>query len=170
MAKQSSVNLDITNNVDGFDVSGGTTKRKLTSTGGDVTLVSGGANTYRYPVVGSCTLANASLTITDQTANRSIDETYVNPSDTQSILVMANLLFDTTGGGRSISVQAKGDTNSPPTTPLSGEVGVTDTTNDVIYALQICFVVPAGSTQRYRLERVLTAGVATLQSWFEYTF
>lgn len=40
MAKQNSVNLDITNNSDGFDISGGTTSRKLTISGGDISITS----------------------------------------------------------------------------------------------------------------------------------
>lgn len=56
MAKQSSVNLDITNNADGFDISGGTTARKLTATGADITLTGSGSNTYTFPDA-SCTLA-----------------------------------------------------------------------------------------------------------------
>ena len=49
MAKNSAVNLDITNNADGYDISGGTTKRKLTVTGADVTLTGSGSNTYTFP-------------------------------------------------------------------------------------------------------------------------
>jgi hypothetical protein len=48
MPKQTSVNLDITNNPDGFDISGGTTARKLAVTGGNVTFVGGNA-TYTLP-------------------------------------------------------------------------------------------------------------------------
>ena len=49
MSKNSSVNLDITNNADGFDISGGTTARKATLTGADITLTGSGSNTYTYP-------------------------------------------------------------------------------------------------------------------------
>lgn len=42
MAKNSAVNLDITNNADGFDVTGGTTPRKLTLSAGDVAMEGGG--------------------------------------------------------------------------------------------------------------------------------
>jgi len=51
MAKQNSVNLDITNNSDGFDVSGGTTSRKLTVTGADLTLTGSGTATVKFPTV-----------------------------------------------------------------------------------------------------------------------
>lgn len=49
MAKRNSVNLDITNNADGFDISGGTTPRKLTVTGGDVTVTGSGSATITFP-------------------------------------------------------------------------------------------------------------------------
>lgn len=39
MAKNSAVNLDITNNSDGFDIGGGTTKRTFTISGGNISLV-----------------------------------------------------------------------------------------------------------------------------------
>jgi hypothetical protein len=56
MGKQTSVNLDITNNPDGFDISGGTTARKLAVTGGNVTFVGGNA-TYTLPSDESGTVA-----------------------------------------------------------------------------------------------------------------
>lgn len=49
MATNNSVNLKVTNNADGFDVAGGTTARKLTTTGADVTLTGSGTNVYKFP-------------------------------------------------------------------------------------------------------------------------
>jgi len=49
MAKQSSVNLDITNNADGFDISGGTTARKLTISGADVAIAATGSAVITFP-------------------------------------------------------------------------------------------------------------------------
>jgi hypothetical protein len=49
MATNNSSNNQFTNDSDGFDISGGTTKRKLTVTAGDVTLSGGGSNTYTLP-------------------------------------------------------------------------------------------------------------------------
>ena len=49
MATQNSNNLIVTNNADGYDVSGGTTARKLTLTGADITLTGSGANVYTFP-------------------------------------------------------------------------------------------------------------------------
>jgi hypothetical protein len=61
MAKQSSVNLDITNNADGFDISGGTTVRKLGITGGDVTIAGSGSATVTFPTT-STTIAGLGIT------------------------------------------------------------------------------------------------------------
>ena len=60
MAKQSSVNLDITNNPDGFDISGGTTLRKLSVTGGDVTIAGSGGATVTFPTT-STTIAGLGI-------------------------------------------------------------------------------------------------------------
>lgn len=49
MAKQSSVNLDITSNADGYDIAGGTTPRKLTISGGDIAMVGGGSAVLTFP-------------------------------------------------------------------------------------------------------------------------
>lgn len=49
MVKQTSVNLDITPNSDGYDISGGTTKRKITTSGADITFVGAGAATMTMP-------------------------------------------------------------------------------------------------------------------------
>lgn len=51
--KRNSGNQDYTNNADGFDVTGGTTRRKLTVTGADMTLTGGGSNTYTFPAATS---------------------------------------------------------------------------------------------------------------------
>lgn len=76
MAKNNSSNQDYTNNSDGWDLSGGTTKRKLTVTGGDISLTGSGSNTYTFPastdtLVGrtsSDTLTNKILTQSSWTA------------------------------------------------------------------------------------------------------
>lgn len=60
MPKQSAVNLDITNNPDGFDISGGTISRKLTVTGGDVAISGTGSATITFPTT-STTLAGLSI-------------------------------------------------------------------------------------------------------------
>ena len=49
MVRQNSNNQDYTNNADGFALGGGATKRKLTLTGGDVTLTGSGSSTHTFP-------------------------------------------------------------------------------------------------------------------------
>jgi hypothetical protein len=70
MAKNSSVNLDITNNADGFDLSGGTTARKATFTGADITLTGSGSNTMTFP---SSAQTLVGRTSTDTMTNKTID-------------------------------------------------------------------------------------------------
>lgn len=53
MAKRNSGNQDFTWNADGWDMSGGTTPRILTVTGGNVTLTGGGTTTYTFPQTAS---------------------------------------------------------------------------------------------------------------------
>ena len=170
MAKQSSINLDITNNADGFDATGGTTKRKVTFTGANQTLTGSGANTYTFPAVGTCTLANAAATITDATSTRALNTTYTNPNAAQSILVMATVRCAITLAAGTAYVQAKADTSTPPTTVASGKVGIEAGLLNEDNTYQISFVVPAGSTQKYRIDSTAVNGTVTLGSWFEFVF
>lgn len=50
---QNSSNLKVTNNADGFDVAGGTTARKFTATGADITLTGAGTNVHTFPATTS---------------------------------------------------------------------------------------------------------------------
>ena len=60
MAKQNSVNLDITNNADGFTMAGGTTPRSLGVSGGDILLVGSGTATLTFPTT-STTVAGLGI-------------------------------------------------------------------------------------------------------------
>lgn len=70
MPTNSSVNLKITNNADGFDIAGGTIARKVTVSGADIGIVGSGTNVYTFPVSTS-TLASLALTeaFTNKTYN-----------------------------------------------------------------------------------------------------
>lgn len=69
MATNNSVNLQVTRNADGFDISGGTTARKMTVTSGDITLTGGGGYTYTFPPV---TDTLVSLTSTAALTNKTL--------------------------------------------------------------------------------------------------
>lgn len=53
MAKRNSSNQDYTNNADGWDLTGGTTGRKLTVTGADITLTGSGTAVHTFPATTS---------------------------------------------------------------------------------------------------------------------
>jgi len=75
MPTQNSNNTKITNNADGFDQAGGTTPRKLTVTGADITLTGSGTAVHTFPTTTS-TLArtDAAQNFTGvQTFNSSIE-------------------------------------------------------------------------------------------------
>lgn len=76
MAKNSAVNLDITNNSDGWDASGGTTKRKLTTTGADVILTGSGTNVYTFPAATDTLVGRVSTdTLTNKRITRRLTTT-----------------------------------------------------------------------------------------------
>jgi hypothetical protein len=84
MATQNSNNNQFTNNADGFDLSGGTTKRRVTITGADVTLTGSGANTYKMPAATDTLVGRASTdTLTNKTitstSNSVSTQTFTNP-------------------------------------------------------------------------------------------
>ncbi len=70
MAKNNSSNQDYTNNADGWDLTGGVTKRKLTVTGADITVTGSGSNTYTFPSASDTLVGRDS---TDTLTNKTID-------------------------------------------------------------------------------------------------
>ena len=75
MAKNNSSNQDYTNNADGWDLSGGTTRRKLTLTGADVTVTGSGTNVYTMPSATDTLVGRAS---TDTLTNKTLTSPVVN--------------------------------------------------------------------------------------------
>lgn len=63
MPTKNSVNLEITKNADGFSIGGGTTKRTVTVTGGNVTMTGSGSAVITFPT-STATLATLALTET----------------------------------------------------------------------------------------------------------
>jgi cytoskeletal protein CcmA (bactofilin family) len=107
MAKQSSVNLDITNNADGFDISGGTTSRKLTVTGGDVTLSGTGNATITFPTT-STTLAGLDIAQTF-TATQSFAAGFTSSGATFSGNIVANNIVNSVNSATgAVSVTGSG--------------------------------------------------------------
>lgn len=110
MAKNSAVNLDITNNADGFDISGGTTKRKVTVTGADLTFTGSGANQYIFPSA-SDTLVGlvATQTLTNKTLDAVImrSNPFVNEFSTGTIGAILSLRK---ARGTGTTTVANGDT------------------------------------------------------------
>lgn len=130
MAKQSSVNLDITNNSDGFSISGGVTGRTFGISGGDVTLVGSGTATLTFPTTSTTiaglgidqtftalnqfnsgisatsgtTFSAATVYITNSTAN--IDPLFVQHSSTGALKV------STTGQARSGAIKLGNSTTA----------------------------------------------------------
>jgi len=89
MAKNSSVNLDITNNADGYDITGGTTPRKITVTGADMTFTGAGTETYTFPASTDTLVGRAS---TDTLTNKTFDA-----NGTGNSLSNVDLSADVTG-------------------------------------------------------------------------
>ena len=107
MAKQSSVNLDITNNPDGFDISGGTTSRKLTVTGADITLEGSGSATITFPTT-STTLAGLGIAQTF-TATQGFAAGFTASGATFSGNISApNIVNSVNGGTGAVSVTGSG--------------------------------------------------------------
>ena len=83
MAKQSSVNLDITNNSNGFDISGGTTPRTLGISGGNVTIVGSGSATLTFPTTSDTLVGRATTdTLTNKTLTSPVISTITNNGGT----------------------------------------------------------------------------------------
>ncbi len=68
MAKRNSSNQDYTNNADGWDLTGGTTPRKLTVSGGDVSIAGSGSAVITFP---ASTATLATLALTETLSNKS---------------------------------------------------------------------------------------------------
>lgn len=88
MATQNSNNQDYQNNADGWQLAGGTTKRKLTVTGADVTLTGSGSNTYDFPAASDTLVGRDSTdTLTNKTLvspmiNTGVSGTAIDTDDT----------------------------------------------------------------------------------------
>lgn len=168
MAKQSGLNLDVTLRTDGYEIKGGTTtKRNIIHTGADITFTGSGSNTYTFPAA-TCTLANASKTNSNVTGSRAVNTTYTNASSTNSMLVLATFRCAITLGAGTAYVQAKSDSSSPPTTVVSGIVGIQGGLINEDNSFQVVFVVEP--SKNYRIDTTASNGTVTLGAWIEVSF
>ena len=169
MAEQNSANIAFLENADGFDLAGGDTERTLSVLGGDVTLEgTGGGLTYEFPDA-SAKLANAAFTSQDVVGSRALNTTYINPHSDKSLLVSVTVRCAITLAAGTAYVQAKADTSGPPTTNVSGIIGIESGLLNEDNTFQLIFAVPAGTNQNYRVDSTASNGTVTLGSWFEMT-
>lgn len=117
MATNNSSNQKYSNNADGFDIAGGTTPRKLTITGGDISATGTGSNVYTFP------------TSTDTLVGRASTDTLTNKRN-QPRIVSATSYTTDTGTSLDFStcdffiVTAQAGAlkfNNPSGTPVHGE-------------------------------------------------
>lgn len=101
MAKQNSVNLDITNNADGFSIAGGSTSRTLGVSGADITLVGSGSATITFPTT-STTLAGLGITQTFTTL-QTFDSGISAPNVVNSLIAGSAIIISGTTGNKTIT-------------------------------------------------------------------
>lgn len=134
MTKRNAINLDATANADGFDLSGGTTARKLTVTGADITLTGTGSAVITFPTSTS-TLATLALSeeFTNKTLNASVGKgtwtasgTWTLPAFTAGGLITSTAGLDmnlTSSVGITIDITGSGSADAIFVTIDSSEAG-----------------------------------------------
>lgn len=132
-AKNSAVNLDITNNADGFDITGGTTGRKLTVTSSDVT-VNQSVATSSSPSFSGLTVGSSSglAKLTSGTIGTATSGTDYAPATSGSSILKGN-------GSGGFSNAASGTDYAPATSGSSilkgnGSGGFSNATSGTDYA------------------------------------
>lgn len=129
----------------------------------DIGVVAGNNNNYVFPT-SSGTLALTHKNIVNATASRALATTYANGA-TSTLLCMVSVRCAITVASGSAWVQAKADGSSPPTTVMSGIVGIQNgLLNDDITAMCVFTV---GTSLNYRVDTTNSNGTTVLGSWFE---
>jgi hypothetical protein len=98
---------------------------------------------------------------------RTLNTTYANTSGRSILVTTTFRCAVTTLNGNAYAI-AKAAQASPPTTAISGNVGIQTGLLNEDATFQLCFVVVPGLN--YRVDSVATNGTVTLGSWFEYAY
>lgn len=112
MAKRNSGNQDYTNNNDGWDLTGGVTRRKLSVSGGDITMTGGGAATINFPTTNDTLVGRVT---TDTLTNKNIIKRFlaVTQSATPAINTDNADIFSITALAQAITSMTSGLTGTP---------------------------------------------------------
>ena len=129
-------------------------------------VVQTGNQIYYFPT-SSGTLALSNKDILDVTASRNLSTTYAN-GGTSALLCMVTVRCVVTLAAGSAYVQAKADTASPPTTAVSGIIGIQSGLLNEDNSFMVMFVV--GTSLNYRVDTANTNGTTTKGSWFEMRY
>lgn len=129
----------------------------------NIGITSGNNNNYYFPT-SSGTLALAHKNIVNATASRALATTYAN-GGTSALLCMVSVRCAVTLAAGSAWVQAKADTASPPTTVVSGIVGIENGLLNEDNSFMCVFAV--GTSLNYRVDTANANGSTTLGNWIE---
>lgn len=129
-------------------------------------ITQGGGNAY-YFNSSSGTIALTHKNLVNATASRALATTYAN-GGTSSLLCMVTVRCAVTLAAGSAWVQAKADTSSPPTTVVSGIVGIENGLLNEDNSFMCVFVV--GTSLNYRVDTTNSNGSTSLNNWMEMQF
>ena len=113
-------------------------------------------------------IAYTDKTFTDQTGSRALDTTYTNSDANSSMLVIVSFHCNISVAAGAAYVIAKSDASSPPTTAVSGKVGIENGLLNEDSSVQISFIVAPG--KNYKLISTQTNGTVVIGFWGEMLF
>ena len=134
MTTQNSTNLKVTNNSDGYEVSGGTTTRKLVVTGADITLTGSGTNTMTFPSSSQTLIGRTS---TDTLTNKTLTSPVINSPtgiDTDDVSEATNLYYTDARvtANSSVSANTAKVTNATHTGDVTGSTALAIASNVIV--------------------------------------
>lgn len=113
MAKNNVINVAATVNADGFDLTGGTTSRTLTVTGGNATLSGGGSAVISFP---SSTSTLSTLALTETLTNKRVTQRVVTTADDATAVIDVDITDQ-----YQLTAMANATTISTTGTPTAGQ-------------------------------------------------